>query len=143
MRPTILRTALAVASVAGGLAFVTPAHAEVVDVNVIVSDDFGATAYAFSDKPGETFDPVSVTRYAVTVAGGVTTASGSPTVAGIPGAETGAATYVISAHPAGSTNETFNFVAVVECVKAAVTGMVCTPSVGLHTVITVVTGPLD
>lgn len=142
MRSTLLRTALAVGTVAGGLAVAAPAHAETVDVNVIVSDHFGATAYAMSSKDGETFSPVTATRYAVTDAGTDlgTTATELPD---IDGSTTGSATYVISAHPSGQTNENFNFLAVVTCVRTAATGVVCTPSVGLHTVITIVTGPFD
>jgi hypothetical protein len=141
VRAPLLRPALA-AAVLAGLASVAPAHAEVVEVNVTVTPHLGATAYAFSDKPGETFDPVSVQRIAVTDAG-VDTASGTPTVGDIAGVTTGSATYVITAHPAGSTNESFNFTAVVECALSPATGLVCTPSAGLHTVITVVTGPFD
>jgi hypothetical protein len=55
---------------------------------------------------------VDVTRLAVTDSGGVTNDPGAPTVADIDGSTTGAATYLISAHPAGMTNETFNFLAV-------------------------------
>jgi hypothetical protein len=140
MRP--LRPLVAAATVAAGLGFAVPAHAETVVVDVTVSTHLGATAFAFSDHPGETFSPVSVQRIAVTDKG-VDTSSGTPTVADIAGVTTGSATYVITAHPAGQTNEAFNFVAVVDCVLSPVTGLVCTPSVGLHTVITVVTGPLD
>lgn len=136
---------LCAAAIAAGSIAMPAAHAdpEVVDVNVIVSDHFGATAYATSTKPGETFSPVSVTRIAVTDTGLVTNDTGTPTVADIPGSTTGTATYLISAHPAGQTNENFNFLAVVQCVRTDVTGMVCTPSVGLHTVVTIFSGIFD
>ena len=130
---------LAAAAIAVG-ALAVPAHAEVVEVTLTVSPLFGATASASSTHEGETFQTPTIQRVAVTDAG-LDTASGT-VVADIQGVTTGSSTYVIAARPDGNTNEAFAFYAVVECVVSPVTGLACTPSAGMHTVITVVTETL-
>lgn len=144
MRSSLLRPALAAATLVAGFSFAAPAHAETVAIGVTVTDQLGATAYATSDKvPTETFTVTSVRRVAVTDVAGVTVDNGKTDVGDIHGVVNGHATYVVTAHPGGATDESFDFQAVVDCVRTAATGVVCAPSLGLHTVITVVTGPFD
>ena len=119
-----------------------PAHAEQVDIGVTVGNDFSATAYGTSTHPGETFGNFEITRVSVTDAGlPVVTTSGA-TMAGIPGATAGTATYVVNAHPInGGEPSAFFFTSIVVCTKLPGENVSCLPGVGEHTVISALTGP--
>jgi hypothetical protein len=137
-----MRSVLALAAAAASAAvFAVPAHAEQVDIGVHVNADFSASAYGTSTKPGETFGAFTVTRVAATDALADPVIVERPnSVPAIPGATTGTATYVVSAHPVnGDEPSPFFFTAVVVCTKAA--RFSCTQSAGEGTVISLLTGP--
>ena len=128
--------------------FATPAlsaHAEQVDIGVVVGNDFSATAYGTSSKPGETFGQFRIVRVSATdsLADPHLTigADGDGTMDGFDGSTTGAATFVVNAHPInGDEPSAFFFTSVVVCTKVAGT-VSCLPGVGEHTVISLLTGP--
>jgi hypothetical protein len=136
LRKVLIPLALAVAAAA------TPAHAEQVRIGVNVADDWSATAYGSSTKPGESFGGFQIVRVSATdsTADPHVTLGGS-SVPGFAGSTTGTATYVVNAHPMNGTEPSaFAFTAVVVCAKVA-GDVTCAPSVGEHTVISAVTGP--
>ena len=125
-----------------------PAHAEQVDIGVIVHNNFSAEAYGFSTKPGETFGDFSIYRVSATgsladphVREGAST--GGASVPAIAGADFGTATYVVNAHPMnGDEPSPFFFTSVVVCVRTdPASTIICTQGVGEHTVISLLTGP--
>lgn len=138
MRPVLLPLALAVAA-----ATAVPAHAEQVDIGVVVHDDWSATAYGTSTHPGETFGQFQVVRLSATDSlSDPHVTVGGASVPGFGGSTTGTATYVVNAHPInGDEPSPFVFTSVVVCAKAAGGHVTCAPGVGEHTVISALTGP--
>lgn len=138
-----MRKPLALAALAASAAlFAVPAHAEQVNIGVTVNSNWGATAYGTSTKPGETFGAFSIVRVSATDSlADPHLTQGGASVPNIADTTAGVATYVVTAHPLnGDEPSPFFFNAVVVCVKAA-GSFTCTPSVGEHTVISLLTGP--
>ena len=135
-----MRKILAPLAIAAAIAApAVPAHAEQVDIGVVVGNDFSATAYGTSTHPGETFGQFQVVRVSATdsLADPHLTvgADGDGTMDGFDGSTTGAATFVVNAHPFdGDEPSPFVFTSVVVCTKLSGT-VSCLPGAGLHTVI--------